>query len=37
MAGPLLLSSIRLVPSRALALGYPFRFTDLDGALRNLL
>ncbi len=37
MAGPLLLSSIRMVPARALALGYAFRFPDLDAALGNLL
>ncbi|HET8540573.1 MAG TPA: TIGR01777 family oxidoreductase [Anaeromyxobacter sp.] len=31
------LASARVRPSKALALGYAFRFPDLDGALRDLL
>ncbi len=31
------LASQRVLPSKALALGYRFRFPDLDGALRDLL
>jgi hypothetical protein len=31
------LASQRVVPAKALALGYRFRFPDLDGALRDLL
>ena len=31
------LASQRAIPREALALGYPFRFPDLDGALRDLL
>jgi uncharacterized protein (TIGR01777 family) len=37
MADALLLTSTRMVPRRALALGYRFQFGDLDGALENLL
>jgi uncharacterized protein len=37
MAEALLLSSQRVVPARALALGFTFRFPDLDEALRNAL
>ncbi len=32
-----ILASIRVVPRRALDLGYDFRFPELDGALRDLL
>ncbi len=32
-----ILASQRVVPRQALALGYAFRFPDLDGALRDLL
>jgi NAD dependent epimerase/dehydratase family enzyme len=32
-----ILSSQRVVPRKALALGYRFRFPDLDAALRDLL
>jgi uncharacterized protein (TIGR01777 family) len=32
-----ILSSQRVVPRKALALGYRFRFPDLEGALRDLL
>jgi uncharacterized protein (TIGR01777 family) len=32
-----ILSSLRVVPRRALDLGYEFRFTDLEPALRDLL
>jgi uncharacterized protein (TIGR01777 family) len=32
-----ILASQRVVPEKALALGYRFRFPDLDGALRDLL
>jgi uncharacterized protein len=37
MAGPLLLSSTRMVPARALATGYRFEHPDLDRALAHLL
>lgn len=37
MAGALLLSSQRVVPARATALGFTFRFPDLDEALRDVL
>ncbi|MBI2756630.1 MAG: TIGR01777 family protein [Chloroflexi bacterium] len=37
MAGPLLLASQRVLPEATLASGYTFRFTGLDGALRDLL
>jgi uncharacterized protein (TIGR01777 family) len=32
-----ILGSIRVVPRRALDLGYDFRFPEIDGALRDLL
>jgi uncharacterized protein len=32
-----ILASIRVVPRRALDLGYAFRFPEIDGALRDLL
>lgn len=37
MAEEALLASVRAVPSRLLASGYPFRYPDLEGALRHLL
>ncbi|MFM7926384.1 MAG: TIGR01777 family oxidoreductase [Pirellula sp.] len=37
MAGPLLLSSARAIPSALLSAGYRFRFPTLDAALDNLL
>jgi uncharacterized protein (TIGR01777 family) len=37
MADALLLSSARVVPRRLETSRYPFRFPDLDGALRHLL
>lgn len=37
MADALLLGSIRMVPGKAMALGYRFEFAELDAALRNLL
>ena len=37
MADPLLLSSQRAIPERLLAIGYEFRFPDLDAALRSIL
>ena len=37
MAGPLLLASTRMIPARALADGYQFRYPDVGDALRNLL
>jgi uncharacterized protein len=37
MADELLLSSSRVEPTRLLATHYPFRFPDLEGALRHLL
>ena len=27
----------RVIPAKALALGYQFKFPDIDGALKNLL
>jgi NAD dependent epimerase/dehydratase family enzyme len=32
-----ILASIRVVPRRALDLGYQFRFPEIDGALRDLV
>ena len=32
-----ILGSIRVIPRRALDLGYRFRFTELEPALRDLL
>ena len=32
-----ILASIRVVPRRALDLGYAFRFAEIDAALRDLL
>lgn len=37
MAGPLLLFSQRVLPARATAAGFSFRFPELEGALRDLL
>jgi hypothetical protein len=37
MAGPLLLDSQRVVPARALAAGFEFRFPAVETALRHLL
>lgn len=37
MGEALLLTSTRMIPARALALGYPFRFTGLGEALANVL
>jgi uncharacterized protein (TIGR01777 family) len=37
MADELLLASARVVPRRLLDTGYPFRFPDLESALRHLL
>ncbi len=37
MAGPLLLTGQRVVPERALTLGYRFQYPDLDRALANIL
>jgi hypothetical protein len=37
MAESLLLSSQRVIPARAIALGFAFRFPDLDSALRDVL
>lgn len=37
MAGPLLLASTRMVPSRALAVGYRFHYPDVGDALGSLL
>jgi uncharacterized protein (TIGR01777 family) len=37
MADALLLTSIRMVPTRALESGYRFRFLELDETLRDLL
>ena len=37
MADPLLLSSQRAIPERLTAIGYKFRFADLDAALRSVL
>jgi NAD dependent epimerase/dehydratase family enzyme len=37
MADELLLCSQRLVPARALELGYRFRFASLDAALADIL
>ena len=37
MADALLLSSQRVVPARATALGFAFRFPDFDAALRDVL
>jgi uncharacterized protein (TIGR01777 family) len=36
-AAQAVLSSQRVLPRRALALGYPFRFPEIGGALRDLL
>ena len=32
-----ILASIRVVPRRALDLGYEFRFPEVEGALRDLV
>ena len=37
MADALLLASARVVPKRLQETGYPFRYPDLEGALRHLL
>jgi NAD dependent epimerase/dehydratase family enzyme len=37
MAQALILASRRIVPSKLLAAGYPFRFTELEVALRHEL
>jgi hypothetical protein len=37
MADPLLLSSQRAIPERLIALGYQFRFANLDAALQSIL
>lgn len=37
MGESLLLSSQRVIPARAIALGFAFRFPDLDAALRDVL
>ncbi len=37
MADPLLLSSQRAIPERLLAIGYKFRFANLDSSLKNAL
>ncbi|HEY6904797.1 MAG TPA: TIGR01777 family oxidoreductase [Candidatus Acidoferrales bacterium] len=37
MADPLLLSSQRVIPKHLTAMGYKFRFPDLDAALRSIL
>jgi NAD dependent epimerase/dehydratase family enzyme len=37
MAESLVLSSQRVVPAKATALGFPFRFPDLEAALRDVL
>ncbi len=37
MAEELLLSSIRVEPAKLQATGYPFRYFDLEGALRHVL
>lgn len=37
MAAPLLLSSQRVIPERLLAIGYKFRFPNLDAALQSIL
>ncbi|RMF92393.1 MAG: DUF1731 domain-containing protein, partial [Nitrospinota bacterium] len=37
MANDLLLASARVEPRRLLATGYPFRYPELEGALRHLL
>ena len=37
MADPLLLASQRVIPERLMAMGYKFRFTNLDAALRSIL
>jgi uncharacterized protein len=37
MADPLLLASQRVIPERLMAMGYKFRFTNLDAALPSLL
>ncbi|MEW6753348.1 MAG: TIGR01777 family oxidoreductase, partial [Candidatus Latescibacterota bacterium] len=37
MADELLLASVRMAPRRLLELGYPFRYPDLEGALRHAL
>ncbi|KJS15591.1 MAG: hypothetical protein VR69_12365 [Peptococcaceae bacterium BRH_c4b] len=37
MAGALLLSGQRAIPSRALELGYKFRYSELEPALRSIL
>ncbi len=37
MAGPLVLTGQRVLPARALALGYRFQYTDLDAALADVL
>jgi hypothetical protein len=37
MADELLLASARLAPTRLLASGYQFRYSNLEDALRHLL
>jgi uncharacterized protein (TIGR01777 family) len=37
MAGPLLLASTRAIPERLTALGYAFRYTEFEAALRAIL
>ena len=37
MADPLLLSSQRAIPERLIAIGYEFRFANLDAALQSIL
>jgi uncharacterized protein len=37
MADPLLLASQRVIPERLTAIGYKFRFPDLDAALQKIL
>lgn len=37
MADPLLLASQRVIPERLTAMGYEFRFSNLDAALRSIL
>ncbi len=37
MAGPMVLTGQRVLPARALALGYRFRFAGLDAALEDIL
>jgi uncharacterized protein len=37
MAGPLLLASTRAIPERLLAMGYKFKYVEVEAALREIL